>query len=118
MRRHGYEIGVGKTNGQGWRTEAATAATNRRDSGLSVYRGSLMMAEWFNDWVTEHTDAFCLTDRDVTAMLAWRESFLSAGYTAAELRAATAVLLTEPERLNNDLRYQSKTTAHLFAIHA
>ena len=70
--------------------------------------------EFYAQWAAYHCEVFGLGDRDLKTLLSWRELFLTAGYQAGELRAATDAIALDPGSLGG--MYQSKMTAHLTAI--
>jgi len=69
-------------------------------------------------WVARHCRVFGFGQEEMKTVLAWKERFMAAGYTADDLTGATDYLITHPECLNIDLRYQGKMTVHLSAIQA
>src|SRR5262245_29382269 len=53
------------------------------------------VSEWFNEWVNRHVLLFGMDrDQDLATFLSWRELFIRAGYTFAELCEASDWLAT------------------------
>lgn len=68
-----------------------------------------MPEQWFDAWVGHHSTVFGMDrEQDLATFLSWRELFVAAGYTAAELTEATDWVA-----VNVPLKYRSE---HLAAL--
>ncbi len=70
----------------------------------------------FTAWVSYHAKLFGMdSERDVASLLAWRDLFDSAGYSPAELRAASDALALSPEPLKWREDHRRELVRHLRA---